>query len=403
MKKHLILAAVAALATFNACSNDDEIVSTDCTPVNFTIQNVVTRATTSTDNKTTFQDNDEIGITSKGLYQDFTDQKFTVSVNGTTLTPPSDLTPQFIGTKQGTFYAYYPTSTLNSGVAADESKVAITVASDQSAVGAYQKNDLMISTATGSTSNPTVSFTFAHKLCLVKVDPSGLNVNVASVTINKVQPTATWTFGGDVATSGEATDIKMGKYSDGSNEYWAIIPAQEIAAGQLISVVTTDNKIYSYTTTSNSTFTANNVYKYKLGFNLKGLTANLTLETAWNEEHQENSAIVTQDLRELISQEKGSISSTTTISSLGSWSAATEAGWGKANTNATVEKTDDNYAKLTITAVDGSGNYKWYNNCIIYQTDKNLGDIRGTYKLIIEGKKETSTTGNLTLYVLAPA
>lgn len=394
MKKHLILAAVAALATFTACSNEENEALTDCTPVNFTIQNVVTRATTSTDNKTTFEDSDIIGITSKGLYEDFTDQNFTVSSGSATLTPPEDLNPQFIGTRQGTFYAYYPTNSVNTGVTADGSKVAITVASDQSEVGAYQKNDLMTSTATGSTSSSTVNFTFEHKLCLVKVDPSGLNVNVTSVTINNVKPTATWTYGGSVVTSGDATSIKMGKYNESSNEYWAIIPAQEIAAGKLISVVTDENKIYSYTTTSTTAFTANNVYKYTLGFNLKQLTANVTLETAWGEETNNGNTTVERELRELIPE--ASIGEGQTFLG-GNWDAVAE-GWDKANTNANVTLFDDTYAKIVST------NTQWWTSCITYRTSSNLGDVRGLYELKIVARGDgTNADQTMKLLVLAPA
>ncbi|MGN0309841.1 MAG: fimbrillin family protein, partial [Bacteroides sp.] len=128
MKKHIILAAVAALATFTACSNEDEEEpQVPGAEVYFTINNTVTRAVTDANGLTTFKDNDLVYIYSKGLYaQEMNGVEFKVS--GTNLTPTSsDVTYRYNGTKGATFTAYH----YNNGVITNP----ITVGNDQSNTG----------------------------------------------------------------------------------------------------------------------------------------------------------------------------------------------------------------------------------------------------------------------------
>ena len=311
MRKHIILAAIAALASFTACSNEEE--EEEQIPgaeVNFTINNTVTRAITNATGLTTFGEGDKVYIYSKGLYaQEMEGVEF--KVNGNSLTQSStEVTYRYNGTKGATFTAYhYNNTTISDGN--------ITVGSDQSEEGDFQRYDLMTAqvTASNPTGNP-INFEFKHRFSLVKVDVSAIEsvgLTISSVTINNVKCTATWNSDDNsINVSGDAMSVIMGQFGSSSKEFWAIIPAQTISAEDLIEVVTTTNKVYTYTGTENVTFDEGKMKKFTLrasGFNTVSATISAS---SWTED---TGVTGTADERilELITEQQGTFSANTNI------------------------------------------------------------------------------------------
>lgn len=312
MKKHIILAAVAALATLTACSNEDEEEpQVPGAEVNFTINNTVTRATTDNTGLTTFQNDDKVFIYSKGLYaQEMEGVEFKVS--GTNLTPTfSNVTYRYNGTKGATFTAYHYNDEQISGT--------IEVGNNQSVSTSFMNYDLM--TAQVQVNNPSsdaINFDFKHRFSLVKVDVTEIEkvgLAISSVVINNVKCSVTWssTDNSISAASGNETSVKMGRFDSSSKEFWAIIPAQTISATDLIEVVTTTYKVYTYTGTGNVEFKEGEMKKFTLsvtGFNT--VSASIATSSRWTEA-EEVTGTTSERILELITAEQGTFSASTSI------------------------------------------------------------------------------------------
>lgn len=407
MKKHIILAVVAALATLTACSNDEEEPKVPGAEVTFSINGPVTRATTNvTSNVTTFNNDDEVGIFSKGLYIDLTGEIFTV--NGGNLDDTNNTNPRFNANKSANFYAFYPAKGIASGttITKDANSVKVTVSEDQSSTAAFDKNDFMVAICENKTSTaPNIEFKFNHKLSLIKVDVSSFeeNVTINAVQIEGVQTSTTWNYTANSLTpSGETKTVKMGNPStEKTTEFWAIIPAQS-SLNVTFQLTTSDNKLYTYKLTS-GTFDEGKIYSYKMNRDLTSMSATVKMENEWTSGVSEDNAITGREIRELISSTEGTISSTTSFPGA-NWESV-NVGWGKANTSASVALSDDNaYAKLTVSNINNTS-YPWYWNSITFKTKENLGNISGIYELTIVGKADASNNGaeTLKLFVLAPA
>lgn len=352
MRKHIILAAIAAIASFTACSNEEEEEQIPGAEVNFTINNTVTRAITDATGLTTFGEGDKVYIYSKGLYaQEMEGVEFTV--DGTSLIQNSEDTYRYNGTKGATFTAYhYNNTSISDGN--------ITVGSDQSNEGDFQKYDLM--TAQVTASNPTgtpINFEFKHRFSLVKVDVSAIEsvgLTISSVTINNVKCMATWNSDDNsIAVSGDAMSVKMGKFESSPKVFWAIIPAQNISAQDLIEVVTSTNKVYTYTNAGSVTFEEGKMKKFTLSASgFKTVSATISASSSWTEDIGVNGT-ANERILELITAEQGTFSDTNFPESLTSFSdnQVTVGKWYMVNTKSTQAgyETECNWEddKLSIT------------------------------------------------------
>ena len=269
MKKHIILAAMAATALFAACTNSDEEALTQGIPVNFTIggEGIITRAiTTLSDSKyvTEFENGDKFGVFSTGLKDDMNNATCTVGTGSTVSTNQSYFFKD--QTTQVKFYAYYP-ATGNTGmgtVTATAEQVDYTVANDQSDAN-IKGNDFMVAEAVGSGTSNTVALQFEHKLALIIVKLTGLD-NVNKVTINNMLTKTTYKFSEKELTTDPNTCSDITMYQQNSTEYWCMVPAQNIANGkELFTIYTSDNLRYTYTTTNDDlSVQAGGVFKITL-------------------------------------------------------------------------------------------------------------------------------------------
>ena len=288
MKKHLFFAACLATALFSACNNNEveQLTSNEGTKVSFAINRDVARATTTVaDSKTTttFEDNDIITLYSKGLLTEIAGTQY--KVNGTSLVyNGAESEPEYCynGTNGATFYAYYPETAVGTTTG-----VSCTVATDQATTG-YGKSDFMTSKTVQTTaSNEAVTLTFKHRMTLVKIDVSAITstIDISSVELNNVKPTATWTYETDaVEASGDASTIKLGENSSiaDKTEYWAIIPAQTINKTAIVTIKGQDKngttqRVYNYTPESDVTFTEGKIYELTLS-----LSGNQVVSTSIN-------------------------------------------------------------------------------------------------------------------------
>lgn len=386
MKKHFILAAMAVAAIFAGCSNENEenLMPNEGAPVNFVIDGPVTRTTTdATSGVTSFVEGDKIAIYSNGLLNDMAGAVFTVGGGGA-LTGDASYT--FNGVDGAFFYAYYPTTATGS-----VNNVAFTVAADQSAANALDTSDFM----TATTSVPeakadAIPLAFKHRLTLVKVALSGITAN--KVEINNVMPTATWTYSDDaVATSGEATTIRMGLKG---SEYWAVIPAQTVNTGTVLFTITAnDGKVYTYTpTVDNITFNEGTRKKFTLAISADGKTVvslSKLADVQWGAE-ESVSGDVTEYVKNYISLTDESIATITNRNTLiggdTPWGFFDAAGGTASNSNGT----------LTVTTANGSTS--WFNRTLYYYSPETLSP--GEYTLSFKAKT-ASGSKNLQISLLS--
>lgn len=270
MKKHIILAAMAATALFAACTNSDEEALTQGIPVNFTIggEGIITRAITTLSGSkyvTSFENGDKFGVFSTGLKDNMNNATCTVGTGSTVSTDQSYFFKD--QTTQVNFYAYYP-APGNSGmgtVNATAEQVEYTVANDQSSTN-INRNDFMVAKAVSTGANNTVSLEFEHKLALIIVSLTDLE-NANKVTINNMLTKTTYKFSEETPTTDQNTrsDITMSQQNN-TQEFWCMVPAQEIANGkELFTIYTSDNLRYTYTTTNdNLSVQAGGVFKITL-------------------------------------------------------------------------------------------------------------------------------------------
>lgn len=249
-----VLIATSLLAV--SCSNDTEDIKLieKNSAVTLTVTPTVQSRVTTTGTTTAFVSGDNIAVTSTGLANNMSETVLTVGEDGKTLTSTEEFF--YNGNNEATFYAWYPSTIKGSATSA-----AFTVATDQSTDGAFAANDFMTAQSTGKASEKT-SLTFTHQLAWVKVTVDAETDAEVAVTINGAQPTATYTYADDkVATSGESTNITMGKHD---TEFWALIPAQSFDKDAAMLAITVGTTNYTFTPTSAITFETGNVKKISL-------------------------------------------------------------------------------------------------------------------------------------------
>lgn len=389
MKKHFILAAMATTALLAGCSNEEENLMPNAgAKVSFVIDGPVTRTTTDANGITSFAEGDEIGMYSEGLFSNMAATIFTVGSNGNlTAKAGGDFT--FNGTNPATFYAYYPTSAQTDATSAE-----ITIQNDQSTNQGFNESDFMTvkKASVAATANP-ISLEFKHRLALVKVELK--NINATAVTINGVQPTATWTFTDDaIATTGTAININMWK---NGNEFWAVIPAQSINASTELFSIRTADKTYVYKPTSKINFTEGNAKKFTLGL-AGGATGDVVaLGTIQSKPWGEWSTIEEGNVEEYV-KNYITLNNDTEIAILkGNRNELTETSpWGLVRGAYAESTVTNNNGTITITTQGTGQSASWYNRTLYYYCSESLepGEYTLSFDFQVPTIDDTTTDNN---------
>ena len=198
-----------------------------------------TRVSTGADFSSAWQTGDEVGLfavsyasgtpaalAASGNYID--NAKLTRGSTGTWTALPAIY---YAGGKQLDFYAYYPHQDVS-----DATGMTFTVQTDQSAATNFAKSDLLLAKqADIAKSAAPVTLTFSHALSLVQVEVNNATA-ATTVTLLNVKPSATidWTDA-TVTATGATTGITMSRVS-GTNLFRALVPPQDVAAGNLFKI-----------------------------------------------------------------------------------------------------------------------------------------------------------------------
>lgn len=375
MKKHIILAAVAALASFTACSNDDEKEMNQNVPVHFNItsESITTRATTtaSRDNySTTFEINDEIGIYTSGLVNeqgltgnDMTNAQYTY--NGSELTTDGSASYYYPKTGEAKFYAYYPYSET----AASNGVVSFGVQTDQSVEANFKKSDFMTCVKTQASTSQAITLSMSHRLALVEVVLT--NMDGASVEINGVKTGFTWTIANDaVATTGDANStVKM--YKQSTATHWALVPQQNITQGSKLFTITHAGYTYYYTinTAAGINLEANKVNRFKLSKTVTGkivATPNVSADS-WNGLGNGEDGEVSE--KNYISSwpADGSLTSVTgfgSVNSTNSWCYNTSSSTGLTSASYSISNNT-----FTVVTPSASSSFSWARALFVYSAE----------------------------------
>lgn len=380
---------MAMTALFNACNNDDSTpLNEETVPVSFTIGGIDSRATTNTDYTTLFDNNDQIGISATNLTPAMNNVLYTVTVANSTTSIATTIGDYAYGAENAVFNAYYPYS--------ENFNNTFSVQTDQtSGIGA---SDFLTATATGSKGNATVTLNFSHRLVLVEVNLTGVS-NVSSVKLKNAKTEVTYTASTDGTTepavntpdNSTKSDIIMNPVT-ASSKYWAIIPAQEIAAGNLFEVTTSDGKTYLYTTTSASTFTAKKLVKYSLTLAEEAVLAQYNPVTivAWD---TQNLTQIEGNLEEKKFSLTNIYSNNTNFTSGSVTTYNQTPAWFYQSSSASIITETINENEVTVIKIKAASELgSWYNNGIAYCAgSENLLSPLNTYKLSFYAKASTST------------
>lgn len=407
MRKHYILAAVAALASFTACINDDEKEMNQNVPVHFNItsESITTRATTtaSGDNySTTFENNDEIGIYTSGLVDDKGVQSTTTDMSnakytykGSTLTA-ADNSKQYYYPKTGEakFYAYYPYSET----AASNGVVSFGVQTDQSVEANFKKSDFMTCVKTQASTSQAITLSMSHRLALVEVVLT--NMDGASVEINDVKTTATWTYATDAISTTESStaNVKMLQQNN-STTHWALVPAQAIAKGSKLFTITLSGNTYYYTITTDAglTLASNKVNRFSLTRTVRGNvveTPNVTGDDWSGVENGGNGEV--EDKNYITLPSTGNLTGINGITGVNA-----SVPWGYLIKDQNGKKPTENGYTGTPVSFDGNTNTfsikteysqsaHWINQSIAYFNNENLE--KAQYKLSFNAKGQNSSS-----------
>ncbi len=269
MKKHLILAAMATVTLFTACSNEEEeSLLQGEKQVTFTIAGVDTRSQTTVEQdgsiSTAFVAGDQIGIaavaTTATLGTDIVG--YQVAQDGSGVTPISGSGLTYKKDGAATFYAHYP---YQSG--ATTSSVSFTVPANQSSEETFNAADFMIAKNEVTTLENNIELEFNHGLVLVQMvwnseeEVTGVTLHGAYKQVTWDGTTVTTTTTGENATQ----DITMWETAD--NKFWALIPAATIASSTKLFTISTADATYNYTTGSEIVLSAGNAISFALSTN----------------------------------------------------------------------------------------------------------------------------------------
>ena len=393
MKKQLLI-ATSLLALCAACSQQEDPVNQEGTPVNFTLSSTTatTRTVTTPSGEiyaTNFADGDEIGIYTSGAYGSETvNGKFTVS--GSSLTGPAVKIEE---SATANFYAYSPY------LEGQGATVAFSVKADQSTAGNYNASNFL--TANAQNSGTAVAFVFNPTLSLVRVEMTGENgITTTDVKIN-AKSAITWTPATDaVEATGTATAITFLKETETVTDkvvFTAFVPAQTIAAGSQLLVMTVGTKTYQFKPSNDVTLTPGQINKIKVNIASTGgpevTTENITFSgitvNSWTVNEitvggDEVTEVVVPPI-ELITAEAGTFTASTAIPSSTGLQGC-KVGWNALLTTATQTTIayDETEAAVKI-ASDTTG--VWYQKALVYRTPDNAGSL-GKYELTFKVKTE---------------
>lgn len=379
MKRILFITATAALL-FTSCEKNEK--SRIINDVEFVIEDVVTRVTTI-DNVTTFTTDDVIAITSNGLTEDITNEQYTVKDNGL-----EGKAVTFKEEEMATFVAHYPASLTYS-----EGAIEMTVPTVQTAEN-FHENMFMVAQAEGSAAAPQVALKFKHQLAWVKIALN--NIEGTVVTLNNIKPTVTWTADA-LTASGSVADVTAWK-QDGTQVYWALVPAQTIAQGTKLVTIETADKSYEYTLAADLTLTTSKVKAITLSVEAPSnptvnaeISVDATEDIAWEDEAaglEGNVNEVVIPAIEVITAEEGNLADLTElITGATGWTTIKTDGWnavinGEDQGSVSVNTSD---GCIDLTNIDGG---TWYKIALAYKTDKAVK--AGKYVLSINAKSESA-------------
>ena len=246
----LAMAAVAMLA-MNSCVKEENLNNGDKkgTPVEFEMGvNSVSRTNTPDDGyATTFVAGDEVGIfVYNGETPVVKNAYYKLSADG-----KWEAQGEAITAEEGVSYSYYAYYPYNAE-ATDATSVSLTVAGDQT-TGYTGSDALMAKSENVAAGTTTVLLQYSHAFALVQVSLKGdLAAKDATVTLQNVYPTALNLKAGTVSdasvtpgtvamkpcsTNGDATPFN----------YRAIVPRQDIKAGDAILMAYSNGKNYKFT------------------------------------------------------------------------------------------------------------------------------------------------------------
>lgn len=407
MKKHMILAAIAATALCTSCSNEEDFSNQEATPVSFTInKEVTTRMNTAANGetyKTTLDNtNDHIGIyaiPNLGT-SSVTNKEYKFDNNGKlTATDDSDLSINYNSTTS--IYAYAPYSAVD----ATESSVIFSVKEDQSNADDFNASNFL--TYTGSVTynkdntEPSVTVNFSPALALVRVHISKAIGATTSKIWMKVKPTVTWTFPDTYAESGDVTNIVMYHENSGENSsteqiFTAFVPAQAIAASTQFLIIKTDNGTYALTPQSEIKLKQGSVNKINLTIGEDG-SVNVSASTGttidWSTNELGNNKIDEDNGKaqpiQLIAE--GTINANTTITPISTLSNISGTGWyayitSAASPNNTIVYDSD----ANAVHIKNIGTSTWNQRGLIYCVDSKLIKSSISKKFKLEFKAKTS-------------
>lgn len=401
MKKHYLLAALAATALFTACSNEENNPTlAEGTEVNFMIgQNAITKSITEEGAEgyaTRFVDDDLFGIFASGAATS-TNAFYRTNDGAGLVAVDAPLTIAATGT--ASFAAYHP---YQKETGANE--VVHTVSADQSEINQFNISNFMTATASNITAaDPNVSFIFAPRLALLRIEMDGEIGTTTSEIKATALPTVRWTPSTDAmgAAEGEATEITMYRQpaSDGlSNIFTAFVPSQTIANGTAFLTITAGDKKYAFKPSSQFLLKAGAINKITVSINAAEevqIVANSITIKDW----EVNDLVITGELTEvtpeeetpgevvplieLISEAQGTPTADKTLQPCIALQ-GTKEGWNALLTTATASTItfDETEAAFKI-ADDGTG--KWHQKMLVFRTPDNAGNL-GTYSLSFQVK-----------------
>lgn len=400
MKKLILIPAALSLIFAAGCKKDEQPEKKDGKKVEFVIEETATRTVTE-GNTTRFVEGDKIGVTSSGLASEMNNAQFTVGADGK-LTGSAFY---YDGDETATFFAHYPTSAAYAA-----GSVSMTVGTDQSTTELFNANDFMTSTATGdpAVNNGLVSLKFYHRLTLVKVKWS-VSTEALSISLDNIKPVMTWKHSDNSLTaSGDAISIKSWKQAD-SQEFWALVPAQTIAAGTGLVTITCNGKTFNYTTAGDVTFNANTIKTITLSLAqddaVEAVFSDIEIEN-WGTDDVDGGGNVTEVVLppvELITlAESRNITLTPNSKSnaeSGKWNVAVDNVNTENPSAGNVIEFADGALHLNIKAFETeTGNLKtatskWWNNAVYYRPSEELADkiMPTLYRLTF--KVSTSAAG----------
>lgn len=247
----LAMAAVAMLA-MNSCVKEENLNNGDKkgTPVEFEMGvNSVSRTETPDDGyTTTFVEGDEVGIfVYEGETPVVINAPYKLVAGG-----KWEAQGEVITAEEGKSYKYYAYYPYNAG-ATDATSVSLTVAGDQT-TGYTGSDALMAKSENVEAGTTTVPLQYSHAFALVQVSLKGdLAANDATVTLQNVYPTAALNLKAGTVSDASVTPGTVAMKPCSTNgdatpfNYRAIVPRQDIKAGDAILMAYSNGKNYKFT------------------------------------------------------------------------------------------------------------------------------------------------------------